>query len=72
MANEEGNWVFGLTDAREWEWRYRNRVTGADFERSSGTFAAFLDCMADAQRHGYRPAGVGELAVPITELRQLL
>ena len=47
------DWVFGLTEDRKWEWRYRNRATGADIERSCQTFGAFSDCMADAQQHGY-------------------
>jgi hypothetical protein len=51
--SDAGDWVFGLTEDREWEWRHRNRATGADVERSSRTFGAFSDCMADARQHGY-------------------
>jgi hypothetical protein len=55
MAHGKGDWVFGLADNGEWEWRYRNRDSDGDVERSSGTFRAFLECMADAQQHGYVP-----------------
>ena len=55
MADGRGDWVFGLAENGEWEWRHGNRDTAGDVKRSSGTFRAFLECMADAQQHGYVP-----------------